>query len=115
MTLQELQNKLQKEYDELIQVGLDWSIEHDENEHVYFVDKAYEFAHYNEIKYFFDNMEEKEYKEDWEELIENRKGEDILQGIYNNWLDYAHPERYNFFAPEDLVGIIKDYLKQAWL
>ena len=111
MTLEELQAKIALEYEELIKVGLEWSVEHDENEHVYFVDKAYEFAHYNEIKYFFDNMDEEDYLENWQELVEGKEGEDILQGIYNYWLDFSHPERYNFFCYEDLIPIIKDWFE----
>ena len=112
MTLKQLNKEIQKEYDLLVQEGLDWSIEHDENEHVYFINNAYKFAHYNEIQSYFENMDEEEYKEDWEELVNECKHTDmILQGVYDYWLDFSHPERFNFFCYEDLIQILKDWFK----
>ena len=112
MTLDELIECLQKEYDILIQRGLDWSVEHDENEHVYFLNHAYEYAHYNEILDFFENMDDHEFDEYWKEIVDGCKHTDtILRGIYEMWLDYSHPERYNFFCYEDLTGIIKDWFE----
>ena len=112
MTLQKLQAKLDLEFNELVDEGLKWSIEHDENESVYFIDHAYAFAHYNEVKAFFDNMEEEDYVNDWQGLIEMKENEDILKGVYGDWLDYCHPERYNFFCYEDLTSIIRNYLRR---
>jgi len=113
MTLEELNKQIEQEYEKLIKKGLDWSVEHDENEHVYFVNNAYEYAHYNEIQAYFDNMDDEEYNEDWKELIDECKCTDkILEGVYNDWLDYSHPERYNFFCYEDLKGIIKYWLER---
>ena len=112
MTLQELQAKLDLEFNELVEEGMKWSIEQDENESVYFINHAYEFAHYNEIKAFFDDMEEEDYANEWQDLIETKEGEDILKGVYKDWLDYRHPEGYNFFCYEDLISIIRNYLRR---
>lgn len=112
MTLKELKKHLEKEYDSLVQEGMDWSVEHDENESVYFITHAYEFAHYNEIKNFFEEMEEEDFENDWKETVSECKRTDrIIQGIYRYWLDFAHPERFNFFCYEDLIDIIKDWFR----
>ena len=110
MTLEELNAKLDLEYEDLVVQGLKWSIEHDENEHVYFLEHAYEFAHYQEVKYFFENMTEEEYNENWKDLIEANEGINLLQGIFQDWLNYE-TEWLNFFNPQDLETIIRSYLK----
>lgn len=112
MTLQKLQEKLNLEFNKLVEEGMKWSVEHDENESVYFINNAYAFAHYNEVQAFFDNMEEEDYNNDWKRLIESNKNKDILRGVYEDWLDYNHPERYNFFCLEDLTSIIINYLRR---
>lgn len=112
MTLEQFKEKLNTEYDMLVQRGLDWSIEHDENEHVYFLNHAYEYAHYNEILAYFEDMEEDDWDENWRELVNKCIHTDrVLRGVYEFWLDFSHPERFNFFCYEDLISIIKDWFK----
>lgn len=111
MTLKKLNKRLNKEYDELVAQGMQYAQEHDEPEFEYFLKHAYEFAHYNEIIDFFENMEEEDYDDNYNELFDNISPTiRILYGIYQDWLDYAHPEIYNFFAYEDLSGIIQSWL-----
>ena len=69
---------------------------------------AYELAHYNEIADMFENLEE---DNDWFDDIVigniiNYQG-NVFVKIYQSWLDYRHPEYYNFFAIEDLIDIVK--------
>ena len=112
MTLEQLNKRLEKEMDEIIQEGLDWSVEHDENEHVYFVNHAYEIAHYNEIQAYFEDMEETDFNNDWKELFDGLDPDiEIMKSIYRSWLDYSHPEYYNFFTYEGLIDIIKNWLE----
>ena len=111
MTLKKLNARLEKEYDELIQEGLDWSIENDENEHVYFINHANEFALYKEVKKFFVDMDEEDYERLLKKRIEQIKpSTKILRGIYNSWFDYEYP--YNFFDMEDLWTIVRDWLNR---
>lgn len=112
MTLKELNERLEQEYDALIEIGMEWSKEHDENESVYFIAHAYEFAHYNEIYYYFQDLEEEDYNNDWKELFDGIPDNlGIIRGVYLSWLNYNHPEYYNFFTYEDLISIIKYWLK----
>lgn len=75
--------------------------------------KAYELAHYNEITDFIDSVcdhnddDEDDYlldKEVIEEIV-NYEG-NFIKRVWKDWLDYNHPERYNFFCWEDLAEII---------
>lgn len=107
MTLKELQEKIRRDYEELVNKG--------NKDYQYFLQHAYAFAHYNEIDDFFDNLEEENWKEDWKEVIgEIKEGVNIIEGIYNSWLNYNHPEYYNFFTYEDLIDIMKYYFKYIY-
>ena len=104
MTLKELNKKLEKDYEELVERG--------NKDYKFFLDNAYAYAHYNEILYYFADMEEEDYKERWEELISKCDlSGNILESIYDQWLDYNHPEYYNFFCYEGLVEIIEYFFK----
>ena len=72
------------------------------------INNAYEIAHYNEIFDFFSNLDSDEdwIDEDDLELIVNYQG-NVVRRIWNIWLDYNHPENYNFFAFESFLDIIK--------
>ena len=68
---------------------------------------AYRIAHANEIEDFFYNIDE-EYPPFDEFVFDNMlkyKG-NIIEKIWEDWLRYIHPERYNFFNYEDLCDII---------
>ena len=72
------------------------------------INNAYAIAHYNEIVDVFDGLDE--YSCLWDEelfdKILNTK-ENILIKVWDSWLNYSHPERYNFFCYEDLIDIIE--------
>ena len=108
MTLKQLQEKIQKDYEELVKEGepYGWS---------YFLRHAYRYAHYNEVLDFFDNLEEEDFNEDWKDLIGEIKEEvNIIEGIYNSWLNYNHPEYYNFFEYGSFVDIVRYYFKKIY-
>ena len=70
------------------------------------MNKAYEIAHYNEICDFFDGIDEClpfDIKI-FQNMLVYEGG--ILDKIWYGWLNYNHPERYNFFCYEDLCDII---------
>ena len=104
--IKELQIKSKSDYKELIAPFL-------ELEPRIIIMHAYELAHYNEIADLFDNLDE---DNDWfsdiviEGLI-NYQG-NILVRIYRSWLNYTHPERYNFFCFEDLIDIVRYEFKE---
>ena len=77
------------------------------------IDNAYEFAHYNEIKSFFTDYDADEFFENDMDLLDKAltTNKNIIQHIWNCWLNYNHPERYNFFFYENLWDIIKDALR----
>lgn len=102
MTLENFNKKLMKEYEELVAKG--------KQDYHFFLDNAYEYAHYNEIISVFEYMEEEDWEENWKDLIGECE-ENVLTGIWEDWLNYNHPERYNFFCWEDLFDIIKYYFK----
>ena len=106
MTLEELITKLEENHHELVEEGNE-SCE-------YFVNHAYEYAHYNEVLDFFEQMDEEDYKERWEEQVsacEFEEDDNILFMIYNQWLDYNHPEYHNFFCYEGLIEILEYFFK----
>ena len=107
MTLKELQEKIHKDYEELVNRG--------NEDYKYFLQHAYAFAHYNEIDDFFDNLNGDEWEDNWTEIVGVIKEEvNIVEGIYDSWLNYNHPEYYNFFTYEDLIDIMKYYFKHIY-
>jgi hypothetical protein len=95
-----VQEKVEKDYNELLKPFY-------EREKEQLINDAYELAHYNEIAYFFENIEEDSI--DWSEtildnIIDCKKN--IVGEIWDSWRNYNHPERYNFFTWEDLSEII---------
>lgn len=95
-------------------------IEHDYNE-IYsemlekskgeLINSAYELAHYNEIVNICDCLSDNEEdgwspfnKEEYQEMADRK--DNILKVVWESWLNYSHPERYNFFEYESLIDII---------
>ena len=104
MTLKQLNEKLQKDFEELEKEG--------NGDYHYFINHAYRFAHYNEIQDFFADMEEENYEEHWKDLVsECDLSGNTLDRIYTQWLNYNHPEYYNFFTYEGLVEILEYFFK----
>jgi len=99
--IKELQAKIRSDYEELIAPFLKLKPKE-------IINHAYELAHYNEIADLFENLD---VDSDWfddtviDNLI-NYQG-NILIRIYRSWMNYAHPENYNFFTFEGLIDIIR--------
>jgi len=102
MTLKDFVALLNKNYEELVAKG--------KEDYHFFLKNAYEYAHYNEVVDYFENLDEEDWKNDWEELVGEREG-NVLTAIWNTWLNYNHPEYYNFFCYEGLVDILKYYFE----
>ena len=98
--IEKLQHKLEEDYMVLIAPYIMLKP-------VEIINDAYRLAHYNEIVDFFDNVDE-EYPPFDEMIFDNMLNYDgnIIEKIWKDWLDYSHPERYNFFCYEDLCDII---------
>ena len=109
MTLKQFRKKVSKDYNELVKLGgQDWK---------YFLDNAYRFAHYNEIDDFANvHMDNDVWNEDgWDKITGEVKNDvNIVEGIYDSWLDYNHPEYYNFFSYDDFYDIVKYYFKHNY-
>lgn len=108
MKLKQFKDKIKKDYDELVALGNEnWQ---------YFLDNAYRFAHYNEIYDFVDNLDDDAWEDDgWAKTIGTIKGEvNIVEGIFKSWLNYNHPEYYNFFSYDDFYDIVKYYFKHNY-
>lgn len=98
--LEQFKKRVEKDYNELINKfkGLEKST---------IINSAYEIACYNEIADLCDD-------EDTDYLMLDERTIDLMisfegntiQKIWVSWLNYRHPERYNFFTREDLIGII---------
>ena len=98
--LEKVLERIAKDYKPLIQEYLT-------KQPIDIINDAYRLAHYNEIADFFDSIDN-EYPPFDEEIFDNilkYKGNVILK-VWESWLDYSHPERFNFFCYEDLADII---------
>lgn len=100
MELNQLLSKLDAEYEKLVSLN--------NGDPKFFLNRAYEYAHYNEILDYFQNQEIDDFNEDWRDIIPDN-AENIISGIWNSWLNYNHPEYYNFFTYEGLCDIMRDY------
>lgn len=98
--LDKVQERLEKEYAEIIAPYL-------KQPPKVAINDAYRLAHYNEIVDFFD-MVDYEYPPFDEFIFDNilKYDGNIIEKIWKDWLDYSHPERFNFFTYEGLSDII---------
>lgn len=99
--LEQIQARMEKDYKELIEEYL-------KKNKTDIINDAYRLAHFNEIVDFFDCIDE-EYPPLEEEEIDkilDYQG-NAIYNVFDSWLNYGHPERYNFFCYEDLVDIIR--------
>ena len=100
-------DKLRDDYTEIVKELLT-------KDKIKIIDNAYAIAHYNEIVDMFDGIDEDSglWDEELFNAILNTKGNVILK-VWNGWLNYNHPEYYNFFNYEDLIDIINDTIKHS--
>ena len=104
MTLKQFNKKLEKDFESLENEG--------HKDYHYFITHAYRFAHYNEIQDFFYQMDEEEYDEVWKDKVSKSDlSGNTLERIYNQWLNYNHPEYYNFFCYEGLTDILEYFFQ----
>ena len=98
--LEKVQKRIEKDYQKIVEVML-------ELDKTDIINDAYRLAHYNEVADFFDciDYEYPPFEEDVFDHILKYDG-NAIQRVWESWLEYCHPERYNFFTYEDLVGII---------
>ena len=98
--LEKVQNKISKDWMKLIGTYAEATKED-------IINDAYRIAHYNEVVDFFDCIDE-EYPPFDEEIFDHILAykENVILKIWKDWLDYSHPERYNFFNYESLCDII---------
>jgi hypothetical protein len=72
------------------------------------IEKSYEISHYGEVVDFLINLDLDEwypFDEDFITLMLQHKGS-IIKKIYDTWMDFCNPEKFNFFTPEGLSDII---------
>jgi len=100
--IKKLKAKIKKDYEELIKLDLE------ELSKMELINKAYELAHYNEVEDLFAYYEEdcEWFDKDEIKAIINYD-ENFIKKVWDTWLDYNRPERYNFFMIEDLIEIIR--------
>ena len=98
---QELLKRNEKDYNTLIE-----SIKTVEQA----INNAYKIAHYNEIYEFINTLFDSIY---FIEKLEKhialllKTNLNIIEIVWDSWLSYNHPERYNFFDWDDLFDIVK--------
>lgn len=106
--MNKLSNRINKEYEELMATFKMGGVEE-------CINNAYQIAHLNEVYDLISTIEDWEEEEspfDTEDIEIILMNEDnLLTMVFNSWLNYNHPERYNFFQFEDLLDIVK----YAWL
>ena len=76
------------------------------------INNAYKIAHYNEIYEFIDTLFDDDYIYTAKKLKKHitlllKTNLNIIEIVWDSWLSYSHPERYNFFDWDDLFDIIK--------
>lgn len=74
------------------------------------LNNSYYIAHYNEVLYTIEDLDEDDDMVFCEELIDemlNHDG-DIMQEVYDFWKDYRNGEEYNFFEYSTIVDVIRD-------
>lgn len=79
----------------------------------YVYNQSYYIALMQQLEYIFlDYMRDN--PEDWEDVIENLssiKTDNLCEAILDDFKQYNHPERYNFFEVEDTLEIIDNFIK----
>lgn len=97
--LEKVRERIAKDYKPLVEECL-------KQDKLDIIHDAYRLAHYNEIADFFDNIDY-EYPPFDEEIFDNILNYEgnVIEKVWDSWLSYSHPERYNFFCYEDLVDI----------
>lgn len=99
-SIERLIKRIEKDYTEVAN-------EFNELEKKQIMDRAYELAHYNEITDLICesvDVNDPPFSVGACKKALKHKG-NLLKMVYNSWLNYNHPERYNFFAYEDLIDI----------
>lgn len=98
--LEKVLERIAKDYKPLIEEYL-------KKKKIEIINDAYRLAHYNEIADYFDNVDY-EYPPFDEEIFDNILNYEgnVIEKVWDGWLSYSHPERYNFFCYEDLTDII---------
>lgn len=98
--IEKLIKKLEKDYEQI-------TSEFRKLKKTKIINRAYELAHYNEvIDTICDNIDIEDPPFDTATCKKalSYKG-NLIKHIYNNWLDYNHPEHYNFFEYDSLIDI----------
>lgn len=104
-----LQERIAKDYEKFCEALENERFNSGENATSFFMNRAYEIAHKNEITDVICDCCDPEYPPFEDDVCDNAlKCEDnLLEVIYNSWMGYNHPERYNFFCYEDLIDVCK--------
>lgn len=98
--IEELKRRFREDYDSLIQEALK-----EEKEEI--VKSAYYLAHLNEIDAYIEEIDEEDppFKNDTIDRMLDFVG-NVLLRVWYDWLDYNHPENFNFFDWAQLGEII---------
>jgi hypothetical protein len=70
--------------------------------------ESYKTSHYGEVADFFTCLDSDDwcpFDEDFIARMLEYKGS-IIKKIYDTWMDFCNPEKFNFFTPEGLSDII---------
>jgi hypothetical protein len=72
------------------------------------IEKSYEISHYGEVVDFLVYLDPDEwcpFDQDFIARMLEYKGS-IIKKIYDTWIDFCNPEKFNFFTPDGLTDII---------
>lgn len=98
--IEKLIKRLEKDYEEVVK-------EFNKLKKTDIMERAYELAHYNEIVDTICDCTDIEYppfdNATCKKALAHKNN--LLKVVYRSWLDYNHPESYNFFSYECLVDI----------
>ena len=79
----------------------------------YVYNQSYHIALMQQLEYvFLEYMQDNQ--EDWEDVIKslsNIKTDNLCEAILDDFKQYNHPERFNFFEVEDTLEIIDNFIK----
>jgi hypothetical protein len=99
-----LKEKVENQYEDFRKTEIDTKTKEE------ILDGAYKYIHYYEVYAFIcDIQEDEEDCEFVEEIIDEmlKTEKNLMEQVYESWMNYHHQEYYNFFTYECLADIIR--------
>lgn len=109
INLEKFNKRLSKEFKDILKKAKEQAKKQGVKLVDYIIEYSYMFACYHEVIDLFQYMDEEEYEEDFQQLVEGLKPLLVLESIYNDYREHYDPENVNFFCYADLKNIIQHF------